>query len=172
MIKEKDNLTNEALMEELYDELRKIARSYLRRERPGHTLQTSALVHEAYLRLAKNNGSVAWDKPEVYSLAARCMRRVLVDHARGRKSIKRDAGVRVEMPTETLACLGLEQDWVLVDQALNKLAAMDERQAAIVEMRIFAGLSTLEIAQTLGISESAVKRSWVAAKAWLSGELI
>ena len=152
--------------------MRRLARSFLRRERNRHTLQTSALVNEAYLRLANNGRVSELDRAEYYYSAARAMRRILVDHARRRNSIKRDGGVRVELTADSLASLEADGDWIVVDQALNKLAAMDERQAKIVELRIFAGLSTLEIATALDISESTVKRSWVLAKAWLAGELI
>ncbi len=169
---ETGNSPDAELMEEVYEELRKLARSFLRRERPDHTLQTSALVHEAYLRLTNNGRMDAQDRAAFYTAAARSMRRVLVDYARRRNSIKRDGGKRVELPTDSLLSVNLEQDWVLVDQALNRLAAMDQRQAQVVEMRIFAGLSNPEIAEALNISETTVKRSWVMAKAWLAGELI
>lgn len=169
---ETGNSPDAALMEEVYQELRRLARSFLRRERPDHTLQTSALVHEAYLRLTNNGRIDAKDRAAFHAAAARSMRCVLVDYARRRNSTKRNGGRRVELPTESLPSLDLEQDWVLVDQALNRLTAMDQRQAQVVEMRIFAGLSHPEIAEALNISETTVKRSWVLAKAWLAGELM
>lgn len=169
---EAENSPDTALMEEVYNQLRKLARSFLRRERPDHTLQTSALVHEAYLRLTKNGSINAQDRAAFYTTAARSMRCVLVDYARRKNSAKRNGGRRVELPTDSLPGLDLEQDWVLVDQALHKLATMDQRQAQVVEMRIFAGLSNHEIAEALNISETTVKRSWVLAKAWLAGELL
>ena len=168
---EPGNSPDAELMEEVYEELRKLARSFLRRERPDHTLQTSALVHEAYLRLTHNGHLEPQDRAAFYTAAARSMRRVLVDYARRRNSKKRDGGMRVELPTDYLPSVNLEQNWVLVDQALNRLAAMDQRQAQIVEMRIFAGLTNPEIAEALSLSEATVKRSWVLAKAWLAGEL-
>jgi len=156
----------------IYDELRRLARSHLRRENPGHTLQSTALVHEAYLRMVDQQ-SVSWqNRSHFYGIAAQMIRRILVDHARAKRTHKRgDAAPRVAIDE----ALGLHQspdlDIVALDDALNALAEMDPRQSRIVELRFFAGLSLEETAEALGVSAATIKRDWTLARAWLKREL-
>jgi RNA polymerase sigma factor (TIGR02999 family) len=146
------------LMPLVYDELRRLAGRYMRREREDHTLQTTALVHEAYMKLVEQR-SVNWQsRAHFFGIAAHLMRRVLLDHARGHLREKRGA------PGQATALVEL-------DGALEKLAALDARQARIVELRFFAGLTVEEAAEVLGVSPKTVKRDWSVAKAWLHGEL-
>ena len=162
----------ERAMEELlplvYDELRILARSYLRKERQGHTLETSALVHEAYVRLIDAN-QVAWQgRSHFYGIAAQTMRRILVDHARSHLYQKRGGGAPKVALDEALQ-LGTErpEDLVALDDALNQLAENDAHKARIVEMRFFGGLSHPEIAEIMGVSLSTIERQWRVARAWL-----
>ena len=158
----------EQLMPLVYGELRRRAAAYLNRERKDHTLQPTALVHEAYLRLIGQERVVWQNRAHFYGVAAQTMRRILVDHARGHQRDKRFGGaVRValdDMP-------GIEQprdcEMLLLDQALGELTALDSRLAQIVELRYFAGLSEKEIASVLAVSRSTVTREWVVAKGWL-----
>jgi RNA polymerase sigma factor (TIGR02999 family) len=158
------------LMPLLYDELSHVARGALSGERKDHTLQTRALVHEAYLRLIDAN--VEWqDRAHFFALAARAMRRVLVDHARSRRRIKRGGDpVRIELddlPTPADARI----DYLELDQALDRLAVLDERRARLIEMHFYAGLNYEETAEALGVSVATVGRELRLAKAWLSREL-
>ena len=157
-----DQSAVEQIVELTYPELRRIARRHLSRERPGHSLQASALVNEAYLRLV-NAGQVRWrDRAHFLAIGARIMRRILIDYARGRPK-----AARTEL-TETLAISpGLDLDLVLLDQALKALAEFDERKAKVVEMKFFAGLTAEEIAAVLNTSTQTVTRDWSLAKAWL-----
>ena len=162
-----------ALFEAVYPELRRRAARYLRTERPGHTLQATALVNEAYMELMGQAKAGDWkDRSHFFAVAAQAMRRILVDYARNRKAAKRDGGkVRVEF-TDVLAVSEQRLDEVLaIDEALTRLAGWDARQCQIVEMRFFAGLTEEEIAEALGITARTVKRDWKVAKAWLHGEL-
>jgi RNA polymerase sigma factor (TIGR02999 family) len=155
----------------VYGELRKLAHSYLRRERPGQTLQTTALVHEAYLRLIDQH-SVSWEnRAHFFGVAAQAMRRILVDRARRRHAAKRDGGVRLAL--EDAAELGQpgEIDVVALDRALDKLGEIDPQQSRIVELRYFGGLSVNETGAVIGISPATVKREWAMARAWLFREL-
>ena len=152
----------------VYAELRRRAAAYLRTERRDHTLQPTALVHEAYLRLL-DQSHVSWqNRAHFFGLAARMMRRVLVDHARRRRAIRHGgAGVRVSL-TEGVGAVPVQDcDLILLDQALEKLASLDARQAQIVELRYFGGLSEEEAATHLSISRSTVKRDWQTARFWL-----
>jgi RNA polymerase sigma-70 factor, ECF subfamily len=161
-----------ALMPRIYQDLRGLAAGYLRREGREHSLQPTELVHEVYLRLLGPDAVVCQDRPHFFRLAASAMRRILVDHARGKNAEKRGGGaVRVplddfhgesEFPTDQILDL---------DAALARLALLDERQVKIVEMRFFAGLSEDEIAAALDLSTRTVKREWAMARAWLVGEL-
>lgn len=167
---------NEQAAEELfpliYEDLRGIAASYLRREKQGHTLQATALVHEAYLRLVKLDTSTIDGRAHFFRLAARAMRRLLVDHARGKAAKKRG-----ENPAfQTQSCLNqvalwTHNDLVDLDDALSTLAKNDERKARLVELRFFGGLSVEEAATTLGISTSTAERDWTFSKAWLAAQL-
>jgi len=159
----------DALMEKVQGELRRIAASYLRRERGGHTLQPTAVVNEAYMRLVPQRG-VHWEnRAHFYGIAARMMRRVLVDHARKRRAAKRDG--LAESPvtiTGIAAPAGPDEvDVLMLHDALSALAELDPRQAEIVEMRYFAGLTVEEIAEVLHVSTATVKREWTTAKLWL-----
>ena len=160
-----------ALFELVYGELRRLASSYMRQERQDHTLQTSALVNEAYLRLAGNRHLQSTDRQQYLRVASHAMRHVLVDHARRRSAQKREGGVRVNLeeadPTDGTNL----EDLLVIDTALHKLAEVDARQADIVELRYFGGLSVPETAEALNISEKTVKRDWAVARAWLRGEL-
>jgi RNA polymerase sigma-70 factor, ECF subfamily len=162
----------EEAVESVYAELRRLAAFYLRRERAGHTLQPTALVHEAYLRLAQQN-QVKWDnRNQFLGVAAPLMRRILVDHCRARQAAKRGGGAgRVLLDLEILPMDQRAADVVSLDEALNALAERDAQQARIVELRFFSGLSIEDTAQVVGISASTVKREWNIAKAWLAREL-
>jgi RNA polymerase sigma-70 factor (ECF subfamily) len=152
----------------VYQELRRRAAAYLRQERADHTLAPTALVHEAYLRLIGQD-RVAWrNRAHFFGIAAQMMRRILVDHARGHQAAKRPQGkCRVAMEAELRIGPSLDCEVVLLDQALTELAAFDEQQARIVEMRYFAGLSEREITEVLKVSRSTVTREWQSARAWL-----
>ena len=162
-----------ALLEAVYPELRRRAAAYLKGERPGHTLQATALVHEAYLQIMGQQAAIDWrDRSHFFAVAAQAMRRILVDYARMRKAAKREgARAKVEF-TDALAISEDRLDEVVaVDEALTRLAGWDARQCRIVEMRFFGGLTEEEIAVVLGVTSRTVKRDWKVAKAWLHGEL-
>ncbi|MBO0861558.1 MAG: sigma-70 family RNA polymerase sigma factor [Chloracidobacterium sp.] len=160
------------LMALVYDDLRRLAAWQLRTERPEHTLQPTALVHEAYLRLAGQN-PVDWqNKAHFFALAAQVMRHILVDHARGRQRDKRGGGKSSVSLDEALELSHPnEPDLIELDEALNTLARQDARKSRIVELRYFGGLSIEETADTMGISPATVRREWTLAKAWLRHEL-
>jgi RNA polymerase sigma-70 factor (ECF subfamily) len=149
-------------------ELRQLARRYMRRENPGHTLQTSALVNEAYLRLIEQK-SVRWqNRAHFFVIAAQLMRRILIDHARSHHYAKRGGGaLRVSLDEAAAVTEARAAELLAVDEALEKLTAMDARKGRIVELRFFGGLSLEETAEVLGISSPTVQREWRAAKAWL-----
>lgn len=155
-----------------YVELHRIAARCMRRERPQHTLQTTALVHEAYLGLVKMNDRTWQNRNHFFAVAAQMMRRILIDHARGRNAAKR-RGFQEHMSLDDLAVrLDMDQEQLLaIDEALIRLASWDPRQSRIVEMRFFAGLTEQEISEVLGVSPRTVKREWKVARAWLHGEL-
>ncbi len=159
----------------VYDELRRLAASYLKRERPGHTLQATALVHEAFLRLVDQD-RVQWQgQTHFFAVAAQAMRRVLVDHARSRGRKKRGgAWLRVTLGDALAANRGEEialDDVLALDQALTRLAALDPREATLVEQRFFAGRTLAQAAEHLGVSLRTAESDWAHAKAWLSREL-
>jgi len=158
----------EGLMPLVYKELRRCAAAYLRRERADHTLQPTALVHEAYLRLVGQE-RVAWQsRAHFYGIAAQMMRRVLVDHARAHHRGKRfDAGLKVALDERIAAPASPDFDLLLLDQALDELTSIDARQGQIVELRYFGGLSESEVAEVLAISRSTVTREWQVARGWL-----
>jgi len=157
----------EALVPLVYEDLRDIARYHLQRERPGHTLQSAALVHEAYMRLLDQRPFATENRAHFLAVASRLMRQILVDYARSHRAAKRGADRRVELDASLILPQEKSTDLVALDDALNDLATLDEQQGRIVEMRFFGGLATEEIADVLGISESTVKRDWNVAKAWL-----
>jgi RNA polymerase sigma factor (TIGR02999 family) len=163
---------SDELIRAVYDELRRQARRQLRRERRDHTFDTAALINEAYLKLVEQR-SVRWqDREHFYALAAELMRRVLVDHARARHRQKR-GGPNESKPLDDIevVTVPLDLDLIALDEALNRLAAIDKQQVKIVELRYFAGLEISETAELLKISPATVKRDWAAAKAWLKHEL-
>jgi RNA polymerase sigma factor (TIGR02999 family) len=161
----------------LYDQLRRLAQQHLRQERRDHTIQSTALVHEAFMLLA-NQQSVDWrSRGHFFALASRLMRRILVDHARARLASKRGGGAAV-LSIDDLGDLEpvqdaehTDEDLSAIDQALTRLAEIDSRQAQIVEMRYFGGLSIPETGEALELSEATVKRDWMLARAWLRREL-
>jgi RNA polymerase sigma-70 factor (ECF subfamily) len=162
----------DALMPVVYDELHRQASRYLRRERVGHTLQTTALIHEAYLRLIDQR-NVHWqNRAHFYGIAAQLMRRILVDHARTRKRAKRGGSdLRVSLSKADVFAKVRDLDIVALDEALERLALIDEQQSRIVELRFFSGLTVEETAEVLSISPATVKRDWSMAKAWLHREV-
>lgn len=161
---------SEHLLEAVYDDLRRLAANYMRGERPDHTLQATALVHEAYMRLVDWQ-NVSWqNRAHFFSVAAQVMRRVLIDHARLKQTGKR-SGQRIVI-NEAISFPDHRQfDIVALDEALRSLEKLDPRQAKVVELRFFGGLSIEETAFVLGVSESTIRRDWTFAKAWFQREL-
>ena len=155
----------------IYEELRRVARRQLRAERRDHTLQTTALIHEAYLRLMGGERADIRDHCHFVALASRLMRQVLVDHARSRAAVKRSGGLKVTMNEEVAVADQTEIDLLAVDEALTRLSDLDPQQAKVVELRFFGGLSILETSEALSISTATVKRDWTTARAWLRREL-
>ena len=166
-----DQAALDELIPLVYKELREIAGRQLQRERPGHTLQSAALVHEAYLRLLDQRPFDTENRAHFLAVAARLMRQILVDHARGRGAAKRGADRRVELDTSLVLPQVRTTDLVALDDALTGLAKLDEQQGRIVELRFFGGLATEEIAEVLGVSASTVQRDWNVAKVWLMREM-
>lgn len=167
-----DRATLTELLPHVYDELRRVARRYMRRENAGHTLQTTALVHEAYIRLAEQR-KVQWEnRAHFLAIAAKLMRRILIDHARGRHQAKRGGGAR-KLSLDQCPGLGVElqEDLVALNDALAALESVDARKCRVVELRYFAGLDVDETAEVLKISRSTVMRDWELAKAWLYREI-
>ena len=159
------------LISAAYGELRQVAVRALRNERPGHTLQPTALVNEAFLRLAAGAG-VDWrDRAHFFGVAARLMREILVDYARQRSAAKRGSGARITLDDSLLIAEDRLADVVAIDEIMSRLEALDARQGQIVELRFFGGLSVEEVAEVMSISTPTVKREWQSAKAWLHREL-
>jgi RNA polymerase sigma-70 factor (ECF subfamily) len=156
----------------VYDELRRLAGAYMRREKSGHTLQSTAVVHEAFLKLVQQR-DVQWrNRAHFFGIAAQMIRRILVDHARLGLAEKRGSGgVKVELNDVMAVANQREVDVLQLDAALAKLAQSDERQAKIVELRFFAGMSVEETAEVVQLSPATVKREWSSAKAWLFREM-
>lgn len=167
-----DRSALESLTTLIYDELRRLARHYMRRQRPGHTLQATALVGEVYIKLI-NTKNVNWkNRAHFFAVAAQAMRQILIDHARSHKYAKRGGGAfKVEL--EDVAVMAREQasDLVALDDALKSLAAIDPRKSQIVELRFFGGLTIEETAEVMKISAPTVQREWKVAKAWLYREI-
>jgi RNA polymerase sigma factor (TIGR02999 family) len=166
-----DPAARERLVPIVYEELRRLAHHYMRGERGGHTLQTTALVNEVYLRLAGIDAMHWRDRAHFFAMAATLMRRVLVDYARQRGRDKRGAGVSVTSLDEHAIAPQPAVDIVALDEALERLSAVDPQQGRVVELRFFAGLSVKETAEALGVSAATVKRDWATAKLWLYHEL-
>jgi RNA polymerase sigma factor (TIGR02999 family) len=167
-----DQTALEKLMPLVYEELRRMARRYMNRQRPGHTLQSAALVNEAYLRLI-DSSQVQWqDRTHFFAVSAQLMRRVLVDFARARGNLKRGGGAqRIALDEAPEICADRGAELIALDDALNTLAAMNPRQSQIVELRYFGGLSEEETAEALKVSTRTVRRDWSLARAWLYREL-
>lgn len=160
------------LMELVYDDFRALAKAYLDREPPGHTLQPTALVNEAYVRLVDQN-RVDWKgKTHFFAVGATIMRRILVDHARAKQRVKRGGGRdRVALHEDLQISNRDDEDVLGVDDAIERLARKDERQAKIVEMRFFAGMTVAEVAEVLGVSKRTVESEWTMIRAWLRRDL-
>jgi RNA polymerase sigma factor (TIGR02999 family) len=160
------------LLPEIYAELRRLASSYLRRERPNHTLQPTALVHEAFLRLVDQK-EVRWqNRAHFFGIAAQAMRRILVDHARAHAADKRGAGQKpIALDEALVAAPSLDVDLLALDEVLTRLERLDLQQSRIVELRFFGGLTIEETAEVMGISPATIGREWTLAKAWLYAEL-
>lgn len=156
----------------VYPELRRLAHRYMRGERDGHSLQTTALVHEAFLRLVDSR-LVRWqDRAHFFAVSAQLMRRILVDSARARGAAKRGSGVKPVVADDALAVFESRgRDLVALDEALDRLAIVDAEKAKLIELRFFGGLSMAEAAEVLGVNEHAARWNWRMAKAWLSREL-
>jgi RNA polymerase sigma factor (TIGR02999 family) len=167
-----DGKALEALMPLVYDEMRRLAHSYLRRERPDHTLQSTALVHEAFVRLTGHAPPQWQDRAHFFGIAANLMRQILVEYARSRNTSKRGGAV-IKLAIDSVCDPSgrPDLDIVALDDALKDLARIDPQQSRVVELRFFAGLSIEETAQVIGISESTVKRDWNTARFWLFREL-
>jgi len=156
----------------VYNELRRVAHNHLRKERPDHTLQTTALVHEAYLCLMKQQQPTDFEnRAHFFAVCANLMRQILVQYARRRKAVKRDAGYKLTLDGAIALPESRSVDLVALDDALNELAKLDPQQSRIVELRFFAGLSIEETSHVLGISPATVKRHWATARVWLHNEI-
>jgi RNA polymerase sigma factor (TIGR02999 family) len=167
-----DEGARDALIPLIYNELRRIARRHLGHERPDHTLQSAALVNEAYLRLVGQKKPEWRNRAHFFGVAAHMMRHILVDHARNRRAVKRGADApRLSLDPEIALPQKPELDLVALDGALNKLAGLDPRENRVIELRFFGGLSIEETAVVMGISPRTVKREWATARAWLRLEM-
>jgi RNA polymerase sigma factor (TIGR02999 family) len=167
-----DREAESQLLDVVYGELHRIAARFMHRERPDHTLQATALIHEAYVRLIDQRDKDWQNRAHFYGVAAQVMRRILVDYARRHRTQKR-GGVQHKVSLEDALSLthGQSEELLALDEALSRLAQFDPRQSRVVELRYFGGLNEEETAQALGISSRTVKREWSVAKAWLYGEL-
>lgn len=168
-----DGEVSEVLLASVYDQLHKQASRFLRRERSNHTLQTTALIHEAYIKLIEQRGFKWESRAHFFAIAARIMRRILVDHARSRHREKR-GGKNEDLPLDDamyLAADGRSTDLIALDEALDRLEKIDQRLVKIVELRYFSGLTLEETAEVLKLSKTTVAKDWAMAKAWLLNEL-
>lgn len=164
----------EAILPQLYDELRRLARYHLHQQGPNHTLQTTALVHEAYLRLAKEKSLQVKDPRHFLGIAAQLMRWILVDYERNRCAAKRQGGATRLMLDSSMAqrpAQSTDVDLLVLNEALDRLAKLDSQQSRIVKLRYFGGLTIEDTSEFLGVSPATVKRSWASARAWLRREL-
>jgi RNA polymerase sigma factor (TIGR02999 family) len=173
-----DRTALDSLMPIVYHELRRLASAYLRRERPGHTLQPTALVNEVYLRLVDQKSARWQNRAQFYGVAAQLMRRILVDHARQHQAVKRGGSGQERLSITSADQFGAKQppsppavDLLALHEALNELETMDPQQARIVELKFFGGLSIEETVEVLGIGHATVERDWKMARAWLRRKL-
>jgi RNA polymerase sigma factor (TIGR02999 family) len=169
-----DRKALESLLPLVYEELRRLARSHLRQHRPNHTLQTTAVVHEAYLRMAENKSLKIVNRAHFLGIAAQLMRWILVDYERKRRAAKRGSGVvplTLDEDIGTPAANGRSVDLLALNEALDRLAKLDGQQSQIIELRYFGGLSIEDTSEFLGISPATVKRAWASARAWLLREM-
>lgn len=166
-----DRKALEAILPLVYEELRRIARYHLRQQRPNHTLQTTAVVHEAYLRLAEQKSLHVENRAHFLGIAAQLMRWILVDYERNRRASKRGAGLTRITLDQSIASPQRDVDLLALDEALDRLANLDSQQSQIIELRYFGGLSIKDTSEFLGISPATVKRSWASARAWLLREM-
>jgi RNA polymerase sigma factor (TIGR02999 family) len=169
-----DSKALEALLPAVYNELRRLARYHLRQKRPNHTLQTTALVHEAYLRLAQEKSLTVENRSHLLGIAAQLMRWILVDYERSRRAEKRGAGatqLALDSNFDAPQPGSPNVDLLMLDKALDRLAKLDRQQSQIIELRYFGGLSIEDTSEVLGISPATVKRSWASARAWLLREM-
>ena len=165
------NVALETLLPLVYNELRRVAHHYLQGERPGHTLQSTALVHEAYMRLVAQQPLQLQNRAHFFAVAAQLMRQILVDYARNRKAAKRRDDCKITLDDVIELPQKRDLDVLALDDALRELARMDSQQARIVELRFFAGLSIQETSDVLEISPATVKRDWATARVWLYREM-
>jgi RNA polymerase sigma factor (TIGR02999 family) len=166
-----DEKALDALVPVVYQELRRLAHYHLQSEKPDHTLQSAALVHEAYLRLAGSSQPVPQNRAHFMAVASRLMRQILVDYSRARAASKRDGGCKITLEAVEKMPIDGDTELLALDQALNELSRIDERQGKIVEMKFFAGLSAPEISEALGISRATVDRDWAVARVWLHRQM-
>ena len=160
-----------ALVPLVYKELRRLAHYHLQSERSDHTLQSTALVHEAYLRLLGGRPAELQNRAHFLAVASRLMRQILVDYARSRRAAKRDGGCKIEIDDMAALSAGDDAELLALDRALEELARIDARQAKIVEMKFFGGLSAPEVSEVLGISRATVDRDWATARVWLHRQM-
>jgi RNA polymerase sigma factor (TIGR02999 family) len=166
-----DQQALQVLIPLVYEELRRIARHHLRQERPDHTLQSTALVHEAYLKLMNQGPADVENRAHFLAVSSRLMRQILVDHARRHRAAKRGGGLKLEFKDVMATQKVPDIDLIALDHALSQLARLDPQQSRIVEMRFFGGLSIEDTAEVIGISRTTVKREWTTARAWLLREM-
>jgi RNA polymerase sigma factor (TIGR02999 family) len=166
-----DEAARSRLFEAVYDELRRLARGHLRRERPDLSIAPTVLVHEAYLKLIDQRRAHWQNRSHFYSIAGHVMRRIVVDHARARAAAKRGGNARIPLDDVDVGVAPRDVDVLALDAALDKLASVDRRQSALVELRFFAGLTVEEAAAALDVAPITVKRDWALARAWLFREL-
>jgi RNA polymerase sigma factor (TIGR02999 family) len=159
------------LMPLVYADLRRLAHQCLRKERPDHTLQSTALVHEAYVRLTKRERVYFERRSDFFAVSAQLMRQILVDYARGHRAAKRNGGLKIVLDEATALPAARELNLVALDDALNELSRLDPQQGRIVELRFFGGLSIEETSHFLGISPATVKRDWATARLWLNKQM-
>jgi RNA polymerase sigma-70 factor, ECF subfamily len=167
-----DRSGSDRLMELVYDDFRRLAASYLEGDTAGNTLQPTAVVHEAFIKIVGEKGADWRGRSHFFAVGATAMRQILVDHARKKSAVKRGGGrARIDLDERLAVSVHSDDDVLAIDEVLNKLACINSRRAKIVEMRFFGGMTVDEVAVTLGVSSSAVKKQWTATSAWLRREL-